>query len=55
MKVQAQVVQKLDSVIHSINHYPADSIIGNYAIRCIVIYSVDSTIQRLKSLLNGSV
>ena len=27
-KVQAQVVQKLDSAIHRINHYPADKYYG---------------------------
>ena len=27
-KVQAQVVQKLDSAIHRINHYPADTYYG---------------------------
>ena len=51
----AQVVQKLDSAIHSINHYLADSIIRNNAIRWIEIYSVDSTIQRLNSLRRTAV
>ena len=28
VKVQASVVQRLDSAIHQINHYPADSAIS---------------------------
>ena len=28
LKVQAPVVQKVDSAIHWINHYPLDSVIG---------------------------
>ena len=35
---QAPVVQKVDNVIHWINHYPVDSTIVCYLIRWIVIY-----------------
>ena len=50
-KVQAPVVQTSDSAIHRINHYPADSVllISVILIRCIVIYPVDSAIQRLNN------
>ena len=46
---QAPIVQTLDSAIHRINHYPAKKYYGNqlYAIRWLVIYPVDSAIQRL--------
>ena len=47
---QAPVVQKLDSAIHMINHYPVDEIIRETycAIRRIEIYLVDSTICLLQ-------
>ena len=47
---QASVVQKLDSTIHMINHYPVDEIIRETycAIRRIEIYLVDSTICLLQ-------
>ena len=44
----AEIVQKLDSALHRINHYPAEKYYGNqFAIRWIVMYPVDGTIQRL--------
>ena len=47
---QALVVQTSDSAIHRINHYPADSVlISGILIRWIVIYPVDSAIQRLNN------
>ena len=46
----ALVVQTSDSAIHRINHYPADSVlISGILIRWIVIYPVDSAIQRLNN------
>ena len=47
----APVVQTLDSAINRINHYPADSVIDfrNTYIHWIVIYPVDSAIQRLNN------
>ena len=39
----ALVVRQVDSAIHWINHYPADSVV--YYIRWIVIYMVDSFTQ----------
>ena len=48
--LQAAVVKMLDSAIHRINHYPVDKYYGNYyAIHWIVIYPVDSAIQRLNN------
>ena len=46
------VVQMLDSAIHWINHYPADGtiLISVILFRWIVIYPVDSAIQRLNNL-----
>ena len=41
---QAPVVQKLDSAIHRINHYPADSLIGLSN-----TYPLDSAIQSLNN------
>ena len=47
---QAPVVQKLDSTIHQINHYPVDNAIGfPIIIHWIVIYPVDSAIQPLNN------
>ena len=43
-KVQAQVVQKLDSAIHRINHYPADTYYGKQ-----LRYPLDSAVQRLNN------
>ena len=49
-KLLAPVVQTSDSAIHRINHYPADSVlISGILIRWIVIYPVDSAIQRLNN------
>ena len=48
----ALVVQTLDSAIQRVNHYPADNAIILFPvirIRWIVIYPVDSTIQRLNN------
>ena len=46
----APVVQTLGSAIHQINLYPADSVIDfRNTIRWIVIYPVDSAIQRLNN------
>ena len=42
--LQAPVVQTLDSAIHRINHYPADSVIGFPN-----TYPLDSAIQRLNN------
>ena len=42
----APVVRKVDSAIHRMNHYPADSVREtNCAIQWIVIYLVDSVIH----------
>ena len=48
---QAPAVQTLDSAIHPLNHYPADSVIliSVILIHWIVIYPVDSAIQRLNN------
>ena len=49
---QALVVQTLDSAIHRINHYPADSVILLLSViltHWIVIYPVDSAIQHLNN------
>ena len=49
-RLQAPVVQTLDSSIYRMNHYPRISITEiNYAVRRIVIYPVDSAIQRLNN------
>ena len=46
----ASVVQTLDSAIHRINYYPADSVIVSVIlIRWIVIYLVDSAVQSLNN------
>ena len=45
-KHQAQVVQKLDSAIHWINHYPADKYC---TVHWIEIYPVDSAILPLNN------
>ena len=47
----APVVQKLDSAIHRINHYPVDlsDRETNCVIHWIVIYPVDSAIQLLNN------
>ena len=55
----APVVQKEDSSIHRINHYPVDSTIG-FALmlfRWIVIYPVNSAIHLLnnRALLNSAI
>ena len=46
LRDQALVVQTFYSAIHRINHYLVETY---YAIRWIVIYSVDSAIQRLNN------
>ena len=48
---QAPVVQTLDSAVHRINHYPADSVllISVILTHWIVIYPVDSATQRLNN------
>ena len=43
-KVQAQVVQKVDSAIHRINHYPADTYYGKQ-----LRYPLNSAVQRLNN------
>ena len=44
LNLQAPVVQRLDNVIHRINHYPADSVV------CFVnTYPLDSVIQPLNN------
>ena len=43
-KNQAKVVQKLDSAIHRINPYPADTYYGKQ-----LLYPLDSAIQRLSN------
>ena len=45
---QAQVVQKLDSAIHRINHYPADTYYYP-AYNAIIADTLDSAIQRLNN------
>ena len=40
----AQVVQNLDSAIHRLNHYPADTYYGKQ-----LRYPLDSAIQRLNN------
>ena len=49
---QAPVVQTLDSAIHRINHYPADSVIdfrNTYPLDG-DLFKVDTATQRLKKL-----
>ena len=49
-RLQAPVVQKLDSAIHWINQYPTDKCYGNHcAIQWIVIYPLDSVIHLLNN------
>ena len=49
-KLLAPVVQRLNNVIHRINHYPADSVVCFVTlIRWIAIYPVDSVIQPLNN------
>ena len=48
---QAPVVQTLDSAIHRINHYPADSVIdfrNTYPLDG-DLFKVDTAVQRLKN------
>ena len=47
---QVPFVQTMDSVIHCIDHYPADRYLGNqlYLIQWIDIYPVDSVRHLLK-------
>ena len=49
-KYQVPVVQKVDSAIHWINHYPVDNAISlRNTIHWIAIYPVDSAIQLLNN------
>ena len=50
-KYQVPVVQKVDSAIHWINHYPVDNAVGlRNTIHWIAIYPVDRVIQLLNNL-----
>ena len=50
----APVVQKVDSAVHRINHYPVDNTILLILIRWIVIYPVDSATHVLSNRIQPS-